>query len=170
MRTATLRPTSRSTARQIWLVILVAILTITASGCRQESRWDKADQSTKGERATSKEAVPGSTLNQFFPVSDEAKITFTQEKLGFAQADLELDGQKVATLSISDTANNPDALTKFENADGQLDGYPLATVGSKGTAVLVGKRFQVQIRSVDANFDRESWLSEFDLAGLSAHK
>jgi hypothetical protein len=170
MRTATLRSPWEQTWRRLGLLILVAVLAITASGCGQESRWDEADQTTKGERATSKDAVSGSTLNQFFPVPDEAKITFTQEKLGFAQAKLTQDGQEVATLSISDTANNPDALTKFESTDEVLSGYPLATVGSKGSAILVGGRFQVQVRSVDAGFDRESWLLEFDLDGLSTHK
>jgi hypothetical protein len=39
-----------------------------------------------------------------------------------------------------------------------------------GTGVLVGDRFQVQVRSKDANFgkpEREDWLNKFDLANLA---
>jgi hypothetical protein len=152
----------------IWLTLVVLVLFPAA--CRRESRWDEADQASKGKRAVSEEAVPGSALNKFFPQSgDGAKVTYTQEKKGFAQADLNLDGQDVATLSISDTANNPSARDKFDGAE-TLGGYPKASVGSKGTAILVADRFQVQIRSEDAGFDRDTWLLEFDLAGLEGLK
>jgi hypothetical protein len=155
--------------RRITIFVLLVVVALASVACGRESRWDEADRESKGQRAVSKEAVPGSALNKFFPTSgDGAKVTYTQEKKGFAQAELEIDGKEVATLSISDTANNPEALDKFEGADRKLDGYPVADVGSKGTAVLVADRFQVQVRSVDADFDRESWLREFDLSGLSA--
>lgn len=170
MRATTLYPTQQSTRRLITLFFLVALVILAASGCGQESRWDAADQASKGERATSEDAVPGGTLNQFFPTGGEAQVTFVQEKLGFAQARLEQDGQEVASLSITDSANNPNILDKFKSTDDKLSGYPVAGVGSKGTAILVGERYQVQIRSNDEGFDRETWLLEFDLQGLSAHE
>jgi hypothetical protein len=153
------------------ILLTLVVLAIFPAACRRESRWDAADQASKGEKAVASEALPGSAFNKLFPQSGNgAKVTFTQEKKGFAQADLALQGTKVATLSISDTANNPNALGKFKNSSKTLDGHPMAQVGSKGTAILVADRFQVQIRSEDAGFDREAWLREFDLAGLGGLK
>lgn len=45
--------------------------------------------------------------------------------------------------------------------------------GSNSTAVLVGDRYQVSIRSSNNNLtveEREEWLSKFDLNGLSKLK
>ena len=45
----------------------------------------------------------------------------------------------------------------------------LATSGSKGTVLLVGNRYQVQVRSITDAVDeasRKTWLQKFDLAGL----
>jgi hypothetical protein len=155
----------------IHIVLLLFAVAITPVACRPTSRWEEADKASKGKKAVSGDALPGSAFNKFFPESGKGvKVTYTQEKKGFAEAKLELDGKEVATLSISDTVNNPSALEKFESSDDKLDSYPLATVGSKGTAILVADRFQVQVRSEDASFDRESWLSEFDLDGLGGLK
>jgi hypothetical protein len=157
--------------RRILIVLLLFAVAIAPVACRRADRWEEADKASKGQKAVSGESLPGSAFNKFFPESGEGvKVTYTQEKKGFAEAKLELDGKEVATLSISDTVNNPSALDKFKNSDDTLDGYPMAAVGSKGTAILVADRFQVQIRSQVADFDRESWLSEFDLDGLSGLK
>jgi hypothetical protein len=151
------------------IVIALCIVITVPVACRKQSRWDEADQASQGGTAVAEDAVPGSTLNAFFPESGEGfKITFTQEKKGFAQADLDIDGQKAATLSISDTVSNPSAADKFKESTETLAGYPMVQVGSKGTAILVADRFQVQIRSVEDDFDRESWLAEFDLDGLDS--
>jgi hypothetical protein len=156
--------------RRTLILLTLVVLAILPAACGRESRWDEADQASKGQKAVSGEALPGSAFNKFFPESgDGAKVTYTQEKKGFAQADLKLDGKEVATLSISDTANNPSAREKFGGGE-TLGGYPKANVGSKGTAILVADRFQVQVRSQDADFDREAWLLEFDLDGLSGLK
>ena len=43
-------------------------------------------------------------------------------------------------------------------------------IGNNGTGLLVGGRYQVQIRSNDASFskfDREDWLKKFDLPNLA---
>ncbi len=118
-----------------------------------------------------KEATAGSALNKAFPDgSGDFKVVFTQEKDGFSQADLTKAGTRVATLSVSDTAANPAARDKFKTATRKISGYPAAPVGSQGTAVLVGDRYQVQVRSLQPSFttqDREAWLAKFDLARLA---
>ena len=125
-----------------------------------------------GETAAVVEPLAGGEFNKYFPQDDgDYNVIYTQEKEGFAQAQLNFQGAEVATLSISDTANNPDALEKFEASDSTIAGYPAATVGALGTAVLVAERFQVQVRAKEESFDapqREAWLEQFDLAGLAA--
>jgi len=116
--------------------------------------------------------VGGSSFNKLFPTSgtDGYKLVYTQEKKGFAQAEISKGGQKAATLSISDVAANPEATRKFQQGGRQIGGYPAADVGSQGTAVLVGNRFQVQVRSNSAAFspsDREAWLTKFKLDDLA---
>jgi hypothetical protein len=96
-------------------------------------------------------------------------VQFTQEKEGYAQADLLRDGKKMAQLSISDTDSNPSARDKFKPGARTIAGHPSATVGSLGTAILVANRYQVQVRSIDPAFtaqEREAWLNQFQLGGL----
>ena len=117
------------------------------------------------------EAISGSTLNKAFPTaSGDYHLTFTQEKDGFAAADLTKAGAKVATLTVSDTDANPSARDKFKSSTRKIGGYPAAAVGSQGTAVLVADRYQVQARSLSPAFtesDRESWLERFKLDALA---
>ena len=114
--------------------------------------------------------VEGSALNKIFPPTGGGyKVTYTQEKKGFAQADVVQDGKKIAIISISDTLANPDAKAKFTTTSDSIDGYPAAAVGSQGTAILVGDRFQVQVRSQSPalNADgREGWIQKFNLDAL----
>ncbi len=114
--------------------------------------------------------VEGSALNKIFPPAGGGyKVTYTQEKKGFAQAEVVQDGKKIASLSISDTLTNPEAKAKFATANGRLGGYPSASVGDKGTAILVGDRFQVQVRSLSPALDaagREGWIQKFNLDAL----
>ena len=114
--------------------------------------------------------APGKNFNSAFPKSAAGLIVqFTQEKEGYAQADLLKDGKKMAQLSISDTDSNPSARDKFKPGARTIAGHPSATVGSLGTAILVANRYQVQVRSIDPSFtgqDRESWLNQFQLGGL----
>ncbi len=118
------------------------------------------------------EAISGSTLNKAFPEAPAGyKLTFSQEKDGFSQADIVQDGKKVGTLTISDTAANPSARDKFKTSTRQIAGFPAAAVGVQGTAVLVGGRYQVQARSAAPSFtaaDREAWLGKCKLAALAA--
>ena len=120
------------------------------------------------------EATPGSSFNKAFPAaSGEFHITFTQEKDGFAQAELSRSGARVAAFTISDTDANPSARDKFTASVQKMSGYPAAPVGTQGTAILVANRYQVQVRSLAPGFtaaDRASWLEKFNLPTLSSGK
>jgi hypothetical protein len=142
-------------------------------GCGSEpTRWDEVQEQTQGRQApaVSVDSVEGGDLNRFFPtVESPFDIVFKQEKQGFAQASLQKDGQELAVLSISDTTNTPEARDKYASSDQNLDGNPLAAAGSKGTAILVSDRYQVQVRSMDPSFGEEErleWLRKFDLKSL----
>lgn len=117
------------------------------------------------------ESLPGSSFNRFFPTaSDGFDVTYTQEKDGFAEARLSRGGADVALMSVSDTAGNPSARTKYETSTMEIGGFPAVNVGSNGVAVLVADRFQVQVRSTDPTFtldDAQQWLEQFDLDGIA---
>jgi hypothetical protein len=154
------------------LAFSLALALAVFAGCRGEpSRWDAAQEATEGKKdSVAEEAIDGSVFNQFFPKQGEGfDIVFLQEKEGFAQASLRESGKELAVLSIFDTVSNPDAKTKFEGVAEEIGGYP-AVVETKSTSALVGDRFQVQVRSIDAGFgksDRSEWLEKFDLLGVS---
>jgi len=153
--------------------MLVLLPMVVVAGCRQEpSRWDEVQQKTRRNApAVAKEAVPGSVFNKMFPKSDgDFDVVYSQEKAGFAQAKLVKKGEDVATLSIFDTVSNPEAAAKYKDTQDTFESYPVIEIGNNGTGLLVGDRYQVQIRSTDANFskfDREDWLKKFDLANLA---
>jgi hypothetical protein len=156
------------------LLFLSILLGLVLSACQpvRPSRWEDAQPTTEAQLVVSDgDVIKGSEFNQFFPeASDPFNVVFLQEKEGFAEAKLEYEGDEVATLAISDTANNPSARDKYGQSTKRLAGYPLVAVGSNGTAILVADRFQVQVRSKAEDFaaeDRESWLQEFDLKGLA---
>jgi len=113
--------------------------------------------------------IAGGKFNRYFPQGGgEYQITFRQEKEGFAQAKLSQGGTELAMLSINDIANNPSAARKFQDSGQMIAGYPATTVGNNTTALLVGDRFQVKVQSQSmAPGDREQWLQQFDLDGLS---
>jgi hypothetical protein len=160
--------------RYVPLVLLPLLVWTLLAGCQpvEPDRWAEAQATTQGQAVASEgKVIAGGEFNKFFPQPrDEFGITFLQEKEGFAEAALEYDGEEVATLAVSDTANNPSARDKFAQSNQKLAGYPVAAVGDNGTALLVADRIQVQVRSKAADFmpeDREAWLQEFDLAGLA---
>ena len=113
----------------------------------------------------------GATLNSVFPKgTGDFKLTFTQEKEGFAQAEWSKGSAKLATIAITDTNTNPSARDKFREASKKLAGYPAAAVGSQGTAVLVADRFQVQVRSTSPAFsaaDRDALVAKCNLQALA---
>ena len=160
--------------------ILIALLLVTSlllGACSQAppSRFEQAQQaSTEGSQrnqAVSKQAEAGGSFNQFFPKAEgDFKLVYSQDKKGFAQAKLKQQGKDVAVLSISDTISTPDAKNKFQQSTENIKGYPVASQGTKGTALLVADRFQVKVLSRDTSFaaaDREAWLAKFDLDGLA---
>lgn len=159
-----------------FFLLLSLVLALALSACqpvRPTSQWEAAQTATEGQQVVSEgKVIPGGEFNKFFPdPEDPFDITFLQEKEGFAEAALEFEGDEVATLAVSDTANNPSARDKYEGSNEELEGYPLVAVGNNGTAILVADRIQVQVRSKADDFaaeDREAWLLEFDLDGLAA--
>ena len=157
-------------------LLLPAVLLL--AGCGEEpdnTRWEPAQAATEDgdtRAVDTVDAVDGSEWNTFFPEQEgEWDVVYRQEKRGTAIADLEKDEVVVATFSITDTAENVSARTKFADAVDEVDGYPVVAQGSKSTAMLVNDRYQVKIASKDDSFteaDRKAWLEKFDLAGLAA--
>ena len=157
-------------------LILASCLLFTSCSQQAPSRFDDAQQqsTSKGATAVVDTSQSGGTFNRYFPDGNsEYERVYSQEKKGFAQAKLKKDGKEMAILSISDTSNTPTAASKFADSTQKIGGYPAVSQGSKGTAVLVGERYQVKIRSKDDSFtesDRQKWLGKFDLRGLSKLK
>ena len=157
------------------LVALVLTSCLFFTSCSQQapSRFDDAQQQSteRGATAVVDNAQSGGAFNRYFPDgNNEYDRVYSQEKKGFAQAKLKQDGKEIAILSISDTSNNPAAATKFADSAEKINGYPAISQGNSGTAILVGDRYQVKIRSKDNSFDagdRKKWLGKFDLRGLS---
>jgi hypothetical protein len=136
--------------------------------------YAEVQEETQGEDAVNDASVEGSAFNKFFPPQEgEYDIVFKQEKTGFAQVSLQkkADGTELATMSISDTINEPEAKDKFQGAtDYVQDQVPIVLQGEHGTAILVADRYQIAIRSVDPGFteaDRRAWFDKFDIAGLA---
>lgn len=165
------RANPMSALRSRWTLLLLALT--VASGCyREPTRWDEVQQKTRRNApAVSRQAVPGALFNKMFPKPEgDVDVIYTQEKTGFAQAKLVKKGRDVAMLSIFDTVSNPEAANKYKDTEETFEGYPIIEIGNNGTGLLVGQRYQVQVRSTDANFskfDREDWLKKFDLANLA---
>jgi len=146
-------------------------LLILLSGCGpQDTRWNEAQQKSRGQKAVSTEAFDGSAFNKFFPkVERPWDMVADQEKKGAAIWILKKDGNTVAELQIFDTVSNPEAKDKYKDATEALKGCPMTAVPGKGTGILVRDRFQVVVRSRDNDFDadaRKAWLEKFDLDGL----
>lgn len=149
---------------------LLFAFALSLAACQKEpSRWDQA-ASAKPTAIAAEGSKPGSAFNKFFPADGaegHARV-YTAEKPGYAEAKLKKDGKDVAVLSISDTANEPDAKKKFESASDKVKGFPLVTVGKNQSALLVKDRYQLKVSSQTLDADaRRAWLDRFDLAGLA---
>jgi hypothetical protein len=161
-----------------FLVALILACSLLVTACVQAppSRFEGAQQesTSRGATAVVKESESGSSFNRYFPKTGNGyERIYSQEKKGFAQAKLKKDGKEVAILAVSDTLNNPTSTAKFQNSTEKIQGYPVISQGSTGTAVLVADRYQVKILSRDSAFtesDRKAWLNKFDLNGLSRVK
>jgi hypothetical protein len=164
--------------RKILAPLLVSLLLlVTACAKEPPSRFEQAQQESTQQRsgqAVVKDSTQGAEFNKFFPKGGSGyERVYTQEKKGFAEAKLKQGGKDVAMLSISDTKNNPSALSKYQNSTKTIGGYPAATLGSTQTSVLVSNRYQVKVSSRDPSFtasDREAWIQKFNLNGLARLK
>ena len=152
------------------LLALLA-LAVLAAGCTRtrETRWDAVQ--TQKTPAVAKEAIEGSEFNKFFPKAESPwDLVYKQEKKGTAIASLKKEGKEVATLTVFDTVSNPEAIAEYKESTQALAGWPLVAKGAKGTAILVNRRLQVQVRSAEDALDedgRKEWLKKFDLDGLA---
>ena len=157
-------------------LLLTGCLLLTSCVQTAPSRFDGAqtESSQKGATAVVDDSQSGGSFNRYFPDSGAGyERVYSQEKKGFAQAKLKKDGQEIAILSISDVLNNPSTVDKYKASSSKIGGYPAVSQGSTGTAILVGDRYQVKVRSKDSSFtqgDRQKWLGKFDLRGLSKLK
>lgn len=157
-------------------LFLVSCLLLTSCTQTAPSRFDGAQQESaqKGATAVVDSSQAGGNFNRYFPDSGSGyERLYSQEKKGSAQAKLKKDGKEIAILAITDTLNQPSAAAKFNGTSETIKGYPSVSQGSTATAILVGDRYQVKIRSKDSSFtpaDREQWLGKFDLRGLSKLK
>jgi hypothetical protein len=145
-----------------------------------DSQWQGAQ--TDKTPAVTKEAIPGKTLNKYFPKPEKPfDLIADQDKAGTAIYKLEKGGKQIATLSINDTfaEEHKDALKDFATASEKLDGkYPLLAEGKNAHKILVADRFQVKIRNQPgvsgadllSEDDHKMWLNKFDLDGLATLK
>jgi hypothetical protein len=165
-----------------WRKILAPILlslVLLLPGCFQKeaSKYSQVQKDTTGRSApaaVAKDATQGGEFNKFFPKdADGYDRVFSSEKKGFAEANLNKGGKKVAVLSVSDTTSLAAAANKYQKSTEKLSGYPLLVeTPAKSTGVLV-KKFQVKVRSIDASFtadNRLAWLKKFNLDGISKLK
>lgn len=163
------------------LVVAAAILLLAA--CSKDepksTRWeDAAAALASAPRAggappggdSSVPKLPTGTFNKFFPKDGEGGYSrvFTADKEGFAEAKLQKDGKDVATISIADADQNPDAKSKFASATEKVAGFPAMSVGKNQTTVLVKDRFQVKCSSQTLDHEaRKGMIEKFDLKGLA---
>jgi hypothetical protein len=134
-----------------------------------------ASSGAVGTTALPAKPVAGGALNKFFPNdADGYDRVFTQEKNGFAMANLNKGGKTVAQLSINDAAANPSVRDKYKSSSRSIGGFPATGEGmSSGLSVLVGDRYQVKIRASGpalSEADMENWLQKFNLSGLAGLK
>jgi hypothetical protein len=157
-------------------LLLSVLLLTTACAAKAPSRFDEVQQEStkqKSGQAVAKKATQGSELNGFFPDSEDGyERVYTQEKKGFAEANLKKGGKVVAQLAISDTTSTPTVASKYANSTKKIDGYPAVELGKTQTSILVGK-YQVKVISKDPLFNasaRTDWIEKFDLEDLAKLK
>ncbi len=179
-----LRRLCAAISQKAFLAIALSAILLVSTGCSAlappespSAQFEQTQAETSGRKApdaVAKEAVKGSSLNDFFPRSVAGysgyDVVAAQEKKGFAQFKVNEGGENVAMLSINDTISNPNAATKYESSTRKIQGSPALDIGNNGTGVLVGDRFQVKVQSRSDRFsaeDREAWLQKFDFKGLA---
>jgi hypothetical protein len=156
----------------LFVISFVVLVGLFSVACRRNPAPDPALNPPAEVKAGP--VVKGSSLNDAFPKGgDGFTRTFTQEKAGFVLAELSQGGKKIATLAVNDINNNPDTINKFKASTQKIGGYSMSPDGSMGTAILVGNRFQIKVRSVAPSFtaqDRANWIQKFNLSQLEGMK
>jgi hypothetical protein len=161
----------------LFALLLSSVFLFSCGGKKKTTETETTTTTTTDNGSTATQEMPkeeqveGGSLNKFFPKTEGAyKVVYNQEKDGFVEASLELDGKEVATLAVSDLSTNMDTKSKYTESTMKVATYPALTKGSKGTTILVGDRYQVSIRSKEDGFDenmRKAWFEKFDLSGLA---
>jgi hypothetical protein len=157
-------------------LLLSVLLLTTACAPKTPGQFDQVQKEStqkKSGLAVAKNATQGSEFNKLFPEGEDGyQRVFTQEKKGFAEANLKKGGKVVAQLAVSDTTSTPSAAAKYSSSTKKIEGYPAVTLGNTQTSILVGK-YQVKVISKDPSFsasDREDWIEKFNLSGLAQLK
>jgi hypothetical protein len=154
-------------------VILAALASL---GCPPPpTKYSAAEKHTGP--AVSKEALPGSAFNKFFPKPEgDFDVVYDQEKTGTVVASLKKGGTKVADLSVFDTVSKPETAEEFAKSTEKVDDkYPARHTGQR-SSILVGDRLSVMVANDgdapdDLKLNKEeriAWLKKFDLDGLAA--
>ncbi|MEM0968392.1 MAG: hypothetical protein AAGJ31_03495 [Verrucomicrobiota bacterium] len=114
--------------------------------------------------------MKGDALVSAFPESQAGlDLVFTTEKKGYAAASIQKEGKELATVAISDLLEDEAGRAKFADAADLIAGHPSLPRGSKGTAILVDGRFQVQVRSQAEGFgeaQRKAVLEKVQFSAL----
>lgn len=129
----------------------------------------KVDLSKPPVEAATGTVVDGEQFKAIFPGPiGNYTVTFGDTKAGYAGATLSQGAKKVAALSVNDLASTPKKAERYLSGP-QLMGYPSLTE-SGTSAILVGNRYAVSIRSLNSSFDakdREEWLMKFKPSNLA---
>lgn len=178
---------------RLWITGTLLLSLALTAGCYEKpvnEAYKEAQERTadKPKKATEEEGPPafdrqvstaglkgdpiaGGELNQFFPPQEgDYDRVAKQEKAGFALYEMRKGGETLAELSITDMRNDPKGVEKYQTTKDKVDTYWKVKDGEKGTAILVGDRFQVKVRSPGGQLDeaaRIEWIKKFDLAGLA---
>ncbi len=161
-------------------LFVLLTLFVLASGCKREEappareipRVPVQEAPAAVQAPAPAQPTEGGDFNKFFPKAKDGTFerVFTQEKTGFALAEILRDGKKVALLSIT-TLENAGAPPAQEMGSRSIAGFPVTDTGTLQTSIVVGNRFKVVARSTDTGFtraDRDHLIESVDLKGLAA--
>jgi hypothetical protein len=154
--------------RWLWLFVCIPPLLV---GCGHSNEQGTPAPAHR-EKPIPKEVLDGSVFHQYFPAKPEGPFTLSYEpdQKGLATALLKKNGKDVAKLIVRDTLLHPEETKPYQDTKKVLGGYPMIITPEKGVALLLGGRFQVEVRPINDSFTEEEckeWLKLFDLETLS---
>lgn len=153
-----------------WLVLAALLLVACKKDEPKSTRWDDAAAALSAGPASSAPKMATGAFNKFFPKDGEGgyEHVFTADKEGYAEAKFKVAGREMATCSIADADQNPDAKAKFAGATEKVGGFPTIAVGKNQTSALVKDRYQVKCSSPTVDHEqRKVMIATFDLQGLN---